>query len=239
MTARDATGSESSPAFTKTGSASPAEPARRRGTPRVWWLILLLSLMIVSYALAYVIRGEKMFFGEVGAGFRQRPWGILAHAFVAMFALGIGPFQFRESLRLRRLPLHRTLGKIYVVAALLTGITGLYMAVYSFGGMITHAGFGLLAAGVVITTTVAYRRIRALDTVAHREWMIRSFSLIFAAVTLRILLPLLITAYRGAFEPAYLWVSWLCWVPNVLWAEWYIRRRRGRRAAPLVGVAAA
>jgi hypothetical protein len=122
---------------------------------------------------------------------------------------------------------------------MLTGITGLYMASYSFGGMITHAGFGLLATGVLVTTTVAYRRIRALDTVAHREWMIRSFSLIFAAVTLRILLPLLITAYQGEFEPAYLWVSWLSWVPNVLWAEWYIRHTRARRAVPVVGVAAA
>ena len=240
MRARDpSAGYASAPAFTDGAATSPVRPVRRRGTPRIWWLVLALSLAIVGYALAYVVRGERMFFGEVGAGFRARPWGILAHAFVASFALAIGPFQFRETLRQRRLQLHRTLGRVYVVAALLTGITGLYMAVYSFGGMITHFGFGLLGAGVIITTTVAYRRIRKLDTVAHREWMIRSFSLIFAAVTLRILLPLLITAYQGAFEPAYLWVSWLCWVPNVIWAEWYIRRTRGRRVIPVVGVAAA
>ena len=214
-------------------------PRRRGGTPRVWWLILALSHTIVAYALLYVIRGEKMFFGEVGAGFRERPWGILAHAFVAAFALAVGPFQFRETLRVRRLALHRAMGRVYVIAALLTGVTGLYMAVYSFGGPITHLGFGLLAAGVIATTTMAYRRIRVRDTVAHREWMIRSFSLIFAAVTLRVLLPLLIAAHQGAFEPAYLWVSWLCWVPNIVWAEWYIRRTRVRRALPVAGVAAA
>jgi uncharacterized membrane protein len=196
--------------------------------------MLVLSLMIVAYALAYVVRGEKMFFGDVGAGFRERPWGIYAHAFVAAFALAIGPFQFRATLRDRRLELHRALGKAYVVAAMLTGITGLYMAVYSFGGIVTHLGFGLLALGVIVTTTVALRRIRVLDTVTHREWMIRSFSLIFAAVTLRILLPLLIIAHEGAFEPAYLWVAWLSWVPNIVWAEWYIRRTRPRVASPAV-----
>jgi hypothetical protein len=47
--------------------------------------------------------------------------------------------------------------------------------------------------------------------------------LIFAAVTLRIELPLLVMAF-GDFTPAYRVVSWLCWVPNLLWAEWYIRR---------------
>ena len=206
---------------------------------RVWWVVLALSLAIAGYALGYVVRGEKMFFGEVGAGFRERPWGIWAHAFVAMFALAVGPWQFHETLRQRRLALHRTLGKVYVVAALLTGVTGLYMAMYSFGGPTTHLGFGLLACGVILTTSVAYRRIRARDTVAHREWMIRSFALIFAAVTLRILLPLLITAYKGDFEPAYLWVSWLCWVPNVIWAEWYIRRTRERHTVQIVGVAMA
>ena len=240
MIARNvSTGPASPSVFTDAAAAPTPQPVRRRGTPRVWWLVLALSLAIVGYALAYLILGEKMFAPGVGAGFRERPWGIYSHAFVAMFALAIGPFQFREALRKRRLQLHRTLGKIYIVAALLTGITGLYMAVYSFGGMITHFGFGLLGVGVIITTTVAYRLIRKLDTVAHREWMIRSFSLIFAAVTLRILLPLLITAYQGAFEPAYLWVSWLCWVPNIIWAEWYIRRTRGRRVIPVIGVAAA
>ena len=198
----------------------------------------MLSFAIAIYALAYVVRGEKMFFGDVGAGFRERPWGIWTHAFVAMFALAVGPWQFRETLRQRRLRLHRTMGKVYVVAALATGLTGLYMAVHSFGGLTTHLGFGLLATGVLVTTSVAYLRIRKRDTVTHREWMIRSFALIFAAVTLRILLPLLITAYQGDFPPAYRWVAWLCWVPNVIWAEWYIRRTRARRATPVVGVAA-
>jgi hypothetical protein len=58
--------------------------------------------------------------------------------------------------------------------------------------------------------------------------MIRSYSLMFAAPTLRLWLPLLIIAYQGEFRPAYLWVAWVCWVPNLLVAEWYIRRTRTR-----------
>jgi uncharacterized membrane protein len=145
-----------------------------------------------------------------------------------MLALGTGVFQFRGGLRARRPRLHRILGRIYVPAAILTGASGLYMAAYSNGGMVTHIGFGLLGAGTMITTATAFRRILAGQIAAHREWMIRSYALIFGAVTLRILLPLLIIAYQGDFDPAYRWVAWLSWVPNALWAEWYVRRMRGR-----------
>jgi hypothetical protein len=45
-------------------------------------------------------------------------------------------------------------------------------------------------------------------------------------VTLRLWLPILIVAYGGEFLPAYRWVAWLAWVPNLALAEWMIRRRR-------------
>ena len=51
-------------------------------------------------------------------------------------------------------------------------------------------------------------------------------------VTLRIELPLLIMAF-GEFTTAYQVVAWLSWVPNALWAEWYIRRTR-HLALPVV-----
>jgi len=53
--------------------------------------------------------------------------------------------------------------------------------------------------------------------------MVRSYALIFAAVTLRIELPLLTAAFHD-FTPAYLVVAWLSWVPNLLVVEWYLRR---------------
>jgi hypothetical protein len=49
--------------------------------------------------------------------------------------------------------------------------------------------------------------------------MIRNFSLTFAAVTLRIYVPLSI-ALGIPFEQAYPAIAWLCWVPNLAVAEW-------------------
>lgn len=47
----------------------------------------------------------------------------------------------------------------------------------------------------------------------------------FAAVTLRLYLPLLFLAGLD-FTEAYRIVSWVCWVPNLLVIEWWIRRQR-------------
>jgi hypothetical protein len=122
---------------------------------------------------------------------------------------------------------------VYVVCAFLGGgVSGLYVAAYSHGGWITHMGFGFLAVCTGTTTALAYLRIKARDIAAHREWMIRSFALLFAAVTLRLWLPVLLALHGGAFTPAYQWVSWLCWVPNLLFAEWYIARSRATVRVP-------
>jgi Predicted membrane protein (DUF2306) len=94
---------------------------------------------------------------------------------------------------------------------------------------VTHLGFAALATLTFAMTVIAFREIRRRNVLAHREWMVRSYSLLFAAVTLRLELPLLVVLHAGAFTPAYQIVSWLCWVPNLVWAEWYIRRTRTPR----------
>lgn len=232
MTPSRMSGTPTRPAsFNRTTTLPPLQP-ESRAVPRGWWAVFAGALLISVYALGYVVLGDRLYPPNLADSFRARPWGIYTHAFAAMLALGVGAFQFRTGLRARRPRLHRVLGRIYVPAAIVTGASGLYMAAYSYGGTITHLGFGLLGAGVILTTSIGFARIRARDTATHREWMIRSYALIFAAVTLRILLPLLIIAYAGNFDPAYRWVSWLSWVPNIIWAEWYIARMRRRPVRP-------
>jgi uncharacterized membrane protein len=209
------------------GNAPAPEYRRSRRHSVAWWLVVGLSWTIVLYGAAYLSLRSRIFPPDLAESFKARPWGIYPHVIVGMIALAIGPLQFHPRVQARTI-LHHTLGKIYIVIALLVGIVGLYMATYSFGGMVTHVGFGLLAVGVLITTTLAYRNVLRRRYARHREWMIRSYALMFAAPTLRVWLPLLAIAYGGEFRPAYLWVSWLCWVPNLLLAECYIRYTRRR-----------
>jgi uncharacterized membrane protein len=217
---------------------APAPPSsaprpRRKGAriPLGWWPVALLSLVVVGYGAAYVVLGPRMYPPDLAASFVARPWGIYTHAFFGALGMLVGPAQFLDRLRARRPGLHRALGKAYVGSATMVGLSGVYMAGYSFGGVATHLGFGLLAAALLVTTWTALGRIRRGDVEGHRAWMLRSFALLFGAATLRIELPLLIMYHAGDFEAAYREVAWLSWVPNLLWAEAYLAWKRRRRHA--------
>ncbi|MBM4187931.1 MAG: DUF2306 domain-containing protein [Gemmatimonadetes bacterium] len=196
-----------------------------------WWIVVALGWLVALYALATAALGAKVYPPDLRDAFLARPWAITSHAFFGAIAMLIGPWQFRRGPGWNRRR-HRWVGRGYLVACLLSGVAGLFMAFYSFGGLVTHLGFGLLAIGLLTTTGAAYWSIRAKRVAEHRAWMIRSYALIFAAVTLRIELPVLTATLQG-FEPAYRIIAWLCWVPNLLAAEWYLRSAATRPSDPL------
>ena len=82
----------------------------------------------------------------------------------------------------------------------------------------------LLALCWMGATWVAYLQIRRGNVDVHRAWMVRSYALTLAAVTLRIEIPLFLLS-GVSFEEAYPVIAWLCWVPNILVAEWLIIAR--------------
>jgi uncharacterized membrane protein len=189
-----------------------------------WALMTALALIIAAYAIAL------LFVPAMRAPFLQERFAtvpLLAylHLAGAGIALAVGPFQLNTRLRSRFLRAHRWMGRTYVISVLLGGSAALALATMSEAGLPTHMGFGLLAVLWLFTTGNAYRHIRAGDRVSHRRWMIRSYALTFAAVTLRIYLPL--SQMAGIpFDPAYQAISWFCWVPNLIVAEWIMLRQR-------------
>jgi len=72
-------------------------------------------------------------------------------------------------------------------------------------------------------TTLALKAALERRFAAHRAWMIRSFALTFAAVTLRLYLPLLLVV-PVPFLTGYAAISFLCWVPNLMVAEAFLKR---------------
>lgn len=197
-------------------------PATR--TPKTWYLVAFLGAIISLYALVVLV--ARVYPPPLEDSFLARPWGIYSHVFFAMFGLAIGPWQFRGPGPQQRNPRHRQLGAIYMISAFGTGLSGFYMAFFVYGGGLNRLGFASLAVALFAVTAIGLQRILNRDFVSHREWMVRSYALMFAAVTLRLWLPVLITVYGGDFDPAYAWMGWLCWVPNLLWAEWHLRRTK-------------
>lgn len=183
--------------------------------------MLLLSLGVAGYALVMyaVVPLGKFLHPDMRAAFEANRVVVYVHVFASSIALLLGPFQFIDGLRARRIDLHRWMGRLYLgVGVLVGGLAGLHMAVYAFGGIVSQLGFGGLALAWLYTGFRAYAAIRAKDVAAHRRWMVRNFALAFGAVTLRLWLPGAVVA-GVPFELAYPAIAWLCWVPNLLVAE--------------------
>lgn len=188
-----------------------------------WGVMTVLALFIALYAvtLLFVPAMRPPFLRE---RFMMIPVAAFLHLGGSAIALAVGPFQLNTRLRNRFLKVHRWMGRSYVVGVLLGGLAALALATRAQTGLPAQVGFGLLAVLWLTSTALAYRHIRARNQPAHRRWMTRSYALTFAAVMLRIYLPLS-QAYGIPFEPAYQTIAWLCWVPNLIVAEWLILRQ--------------
>jgi hypothetical protein len=84
-------------------------------------------------------------------------------------------------------------------------------------------GFGTLALVWLLTAALAFARARQRRFDEHRAWMMRSYSLTFAAATVRLSgLPLLVLTRDPVVA---ITCAFWSWILNLVVAEWFIRRR--------------
>jgi len=194
---------------------------------RLGWVVMTFLAMLVFLLVSrYLTLNPDVFFSEQKLVYMAHTTMLILHIVGAMLAILIGPFQFLEGVRKGRLlKVHRWLGRTYLIAVLVGGLAGLYMAGLSYGGMTSHLGFASLAISWLFSGFMAYKHIRNKNLELHREWMTRNYALTFAGVMLRLWVPLF-GGFGMEFLTAYMIIAWLCWVPNLIVAEWIVRRRR-------------
>jgi hypothetical protein len=150
------------------------------------------------------------------------------HVAGAATALLIVPFQLLGGLRARWPLVHRWLGRVYVIACLAGATGGFFMAFGTTAGPVAGVGFGALAIAWFWANLQGWRMALAGRFAEHRAWMIRSFAMTFAAVTLRIYMPLLPLSGMDPLE-AYRLTAYIAWIPNLILAELYLRGAFSRR----------
>jgi len=190
----------------------------------VFFAIVMAIMAVAPYAtfnrenFAPVFDGRFELGGEI--------W-LYVHVFTGGLSLVTGAFQFWKWLRVKHPRIHRITGRVYLFLGVFPStISGLIVAQGTVAGLTGQMGFSLLSIMWLITGIMALRTILKRDIQHHREWMIRNYALTFAAVTLRIWLPLLIMAQatsgmeiEAAIASAYQTVPWISWVPNLIIAE--------------------
>lgn len=208
----------------------------------LWGLMAIFAIAIAITAIAPYATFNTANFNQATAHYATGSLlnliGLYTHIFASGIALVLGPFQFLTKVRQRRPTLHRWMGRIYLVGILFGGLSALIIAPTMISGLVGAIGLSTLAVLWLWTGGMAYKTIRAGNTVAHREWMTRNYALTFAAVTLRLWLgiligtqlPFLMTKNGGDFDAlfveVYRVVMWLAWVPNLITAEMIVQRRQ-------------
>ncbi|MCU0347083.1 MAG: DUF2306 domain-containing protein [Saprospiraceae bacterium] len=194
----------------------------------IWLVFAALCILVGFYPSIYFLIDER--FGllntksdELLADYFWRI-GFYTHIVFGGVALLVGWSQFSRKWRMERPVLHRRIGKIYVLTVLLSALAGIFVGLDATGGLAAKTGFVSLGVIWFFTTLLAYIAIRKGQVLRHQKLMIYSYAGCFAAVTLRIWLPMLIALHKGDFEPAYRIVAWLSWVPNLVVAWWLVQR---------------
>ena len=152
-------------------------------------------------------------------------------------------------MRARYPAVHRWSGRVYVLAGLpLVGIPAMLIAPFSEFGASAKISSFIWAMLWSAFTVLGYVMARRRKFAQHREWMLRSFVLVYGIAFYRVLHILLVlimtpwldTVYGGDLETMSLEVSaasdFLSWVLPLLFVEWWLKyhkpRQRNRTARP-------
>lgn len=194
-------------------------------------LLLALSfftMLMVNITIPYFSFDDKTAFLKIKQWvIHNQVWkaSFYIHVLTSCLCLLAGFTQF-SSRFLRNYPhLHRNIGIAYIVVILFfSGPSGFIMSLYANGGLLSQAAFITLSILWIGFTYLGYFYARKGDVINHRKFMIRSYALTLSALTLRAWKFAIVLAFRPQPMDVYMLVAWLGWIPNLIFAEWYIRK---------------
>ena len=190
-------------------------PKSYRGSIIVFGAPTVVGLWFVSsFALNYLTSDPSRF----GIYAPRREW-LTAHVAAGVAALLLGPAQLWLGLNRRTKSLHRIAGIAYVAAVAVSGAAAFYLAAHTDFGWVFGMGLTTMAATWMLSTVLAILAILCHQAQQHREWMIRSYVLTFAFVTIRCVEALLDIMKGGNIVDRMSAAAWLGWIMPLVVTE--------------------
>lgn len=193
-----------------------------------WIPVAGFSLLLIYNTLPYFSFNKNFdFIKERDLLFQSSLYKTCFYLHIAAGALCIGTalIQFSRYILKKSKTIHRISGKIYVGVVLFLGApTGLYMAFFAKGSFWERCLFMFMAGWWFITTLWGLNTIHKRNIIAHKVWMMRSYSMAMTAVTFRVYYIILYMLDWRLLEN-YQFSLWVSVVGNMLIAEWIIYRQ--------------
>ncbi len=198
------------------------------------WAVAMLAVSWVAHTSTrmFIMGVDRTTFMQEKVQLGFEPWFawralLLVHVASAVIAMIAGSVSLVLGVRQSRMVIHRWAGRLYVVAVVISGLAGVPLSFTATGGILAIGGFLLLNHAWLKTTLMSYRAARGRDIALHRTWVVRSYAITFANMTVHILT----TALTGIFDShatAYTVAIWIGWPINVAIAE--VWRRKSSRS---------
>ena len=197
--------------------------ARRFALFIFFWLpIIFFSLLLIYNTIPYFsFKNDFSFIQERAVLFLQPVYKIsfYVHIFAGMFCIGAALLQFSSSILKKRKAIHVWSGRIYVMVVLLLGApTGLYMSFFAKGTGAERGLFMFMAIAWFYFTLKGFTTILKKNVLAHKVWMIRSYTMALTAVTFRVYY-LILYLFDVELTKNYEVSLWISVVGNLLAAE--------------------
>ena len=199
---------------------------------RITWLLFLAYFFVLMFqiTLRYIPTSSDASFLQIKQtevlSVKSYLPVFYIHVYSALFVLLAGFTQFNTRI-LRNYPrIHKSAGYLYVVTVLFfTAPSGIFMGCFANGGLISKTSFIILGILWFTFTLKSVLSILKREIITHKNFMIRSFALATSAFTLRFWKVILIYLFHLSPMDAYQIIAWLGWIPNLLIAEWLIKKK--------------
>jgi uncharacterized membrane protein len=180
-----------------------------------------LCFAFIGLMIAYVLQHNESFLihpkDPVWQHYHPFRWWLLPHGLAGACAIFLGPLQFSDRLRQRFTKLHRIVGRIYIVGALILAPLGAYIQYFQerMGAPRSFTIAAAVDAFLLMTTTgIAFAFILNGKVQQHRQWMTRSFAVAIVFLEVRVILG--ITGWERLGIAATETVVWTCLALSVL-----------------------
>lgn len=198
-------------------------------------IVVYFTLCAATFAMLLTIAQYATFKTDIGfLQFKQDYINIplwkaafYTHVFSSLLTLCAGFTQFSTYVLKYHKNIHRIMGKIYAYDIFFINFpAGMIMAFYANGHLPSKIAFVILDILWLVFTYKAVAAIKAKDIKKHKRFMIRSYALTFSAITLRSWK--IILGHSFTIDPLTLYMidAWMGFVPNLLFAEWWIWKKK-------------
>lgn len=194
------------------------------------------SLALIVVVTVFLVIRVTSDIGDISAGrippdgdFDRRyvinPWPAYLHIVPGTVYLLGAPFQLSARLRRNHLEGHRRLGRVLILAGLVTGVFAMVIGLFMPFGLLAEASatvvFGLYFLAALV---MAYRAIRSHDVFTHRRWMIRAFAVGVGVGMIRIVIGVG-EAFGIGIEDSFGAAFWIAFVTLAVLAEVWLALR--------------